>query len=242
MGACCTPSSGQPSPALDFGLPFTPRQRDIRDVARGMVQIAGGEFRMGGVDPDAFPDDGEGPVRTVRLSPYLIDATAVTNRQFGRFVKDTGYVTDAERFGWSFVFHLFVGPEQREHVRDATVPTAPWWLAVERACWRAPEGPKSNVAIRPNHPVGMDRRLVEHHLARRRLPGDADRPKGSTYRRRPSHPRRQLPVPPVLLQPLPCRRPHCQHHGQLNRQRRFPLRCGHPVISWLGAITRRADG
>ena len=75
-----------------------------------MAVIPGGTFLMGGADPDAFTDDGEGPVRSVQLSPYCIDATAVTNRQFAAFVKSTGYVTDAERFGWSFVFHAIGAP------------------------------------------------------------------------------------------------------------------------------------
>ena len=49
---------------------------------------------MGGDDADAFPADGEGPVREVRSAPFRIDATAVTNAQFAAFVKATGYVTD----------------------------------------------------------------------------------------------------------------------------------------------------
>lgn len=153
MADCCPPAAERPDSTAVVTLPFTPPQRDHRQVAKGMVGIPGGEFRMGGADPDAFPADGEGPVRTVRLTPYLIDAAAVTNRQFAAFVKATGYVTDAERFGWSFVFHLFVGPEQRAGVMDATVPGAPWWLGVRGASWRSPEGPGSDVATRPQHPV-----------------------------------------------------------------------------------------
>jgi formylglycine-generating enzyme required for sulfatase activity len=118
-----------------------------------MVRIPGGAFRMGGADEDANPGDGEGPVRTVTVSPYLIDATAVTVRQFATFVKATGYITEAERFGWSFVFHLFVGTAQRRHVRDASVPGAPWWLAVDGADWRHPDGPGSTVESRQRHPV-----------------------------------------------------------------------------------------
>lgn len=118
-----------------------------------MVRIPGGSFLMGGDDPDGIPDDGEGPVRTVEVSPFLIDATAVTNRQFAAFVKATGYVTEAERFGWSYVFHLFVGERQRPHVMDAHVPETPWWLPVEGANWRHPEGPGSDVTSRPQHPV-----------------------------------------------------------------------------------------
>ncbi len=108
---------------------------------------------MGGDDPDAFPDDGEGPVRTVRLAPYAIDATCVTSAQFAAFVKVTDYVTDAERFGWSYVFHLLLPPEARRHVLDGVVPDAPWWLAVSGASWRTPEGPGSSFATRQNHPV-----------------------------------------------------------------------------------------
>ena len=108
---------------------------------------------MGGADPDGNPQDGEGPVRTVRLEPFLIDATTVTNRQFGVFVKETGYVTEAEQFGWSFVFHLFVDAADSAAVMDATVPQAPWWLAVRGTTWRTPEGPSSSVADRPQHPV-----------------------------------------------------------------------------------------
>jgi len=157
MSACCSPSAGSsdasPAAGQEVELPFAIPERDPRTVARGMVKISGGEFLMGGDDPDAFPDDGEGPVRRVRVSPFLIDATTVTNRQFASFVKATGYVTEAERFGWSFVFHLFVGPEQRRYVMDATVPDAPWWLGVKGANWRAPEGPGSDISTRPHHPV-----------------------------------------------------------------------------------------
>ena len=155
VSACCGASAGRDPEhaAADVELPFRPPSREPREIVRGTVRVPGGEFRMGGSDPEAFPDDGEGPVRTVTLSPYRIDETAVTNRQFGAFVKDTGYVTDAERFGWSFVFHLFVGAEQRPFVRDATVPDAPWWLAVSGATWSSPEGPGSDVRARPHHPV-----------------------------------------------------------------------------------------
>lgn len=127
--------------------------RAEREVLRGMVLIPGGEFRMGAEDSEACPVDGEGPVRTVHVDPFHIDACAVTNRQFAGFVKHTGYRTDAERHGWSYVFDGLLTPAGRAHVRPGTVPGAPWWRPVNGACWRAPEGPGSSVAERPNHPV-----------------------------------------------------------------------------------------
>jgi formylglycine-generating enzyme len=148
--ACCAPalpSGGAATATFGFDIP----QRSPREIAKGMAAIPGGAFRMGGADPDAFPQDGEGPVRTVRLSPFLIDRYAVANRQFAAFVKDTGYATDAERFGWSFVFHAHLGPGTP--VMDAAVPEAPWWVAVPGAYWKAPEGPGSSIERRPNHPV-----------------------------------------------------------------------------------------
>ena len=48
----------------------------------GMVLIPAGAFRMGGADSEGYPQDGEGPVRTVTVSNFLIDATTVTNRRF----------------------------------------------------------------------------------------------------------------------------------------------------------------
>ncbi|TYP73187.1 formylglycine-generating enzyme family protein [Paenibacillus methanolicus] len=117
-----------------------------------MVWLEGGEFYMGSDAPDGFPADGEGPVRKVRVDPFGIAPYAVTNRQFAAFVDATGYVTEAERFGWSFVFHLLASEETRARV--ANVPQeVPWWLVVEGAYWAKPEGPDSSVEARMDHPV-----------------------------------------------------------------------------------------
>lgn len=146
--ACCAPSSGI---AVDPVATPAQRVRDPAEVARGMVRIAAGSFSMGSDDADAFVDDGEGPVREVTLSDYLIDATAVSVAEFDAFVADTGHVTDAERHGWAFVFHHFVVPGAS--VRNVAVPGAPWWIAVDGASWRAPEGAGSRVDDRGDHPV-----------------------------------------------------------------------------------------
>jgi sulfatase modifying factor 1 len=119
-------------------------------AAAGMVQLDGGKFLMGTDDPGGFPADGEGPVREVELSPFEIDSSAVTNRRFAEFVEATAHVTDAERFGWSFVFGGLL-PDDFELTRG--VVQAPWWRQVFGALWRHPEGPGSSVEDRPDHPV-----------------------------------------------------------------------------------------
>jgi formylglycine-generating enzyme required for sulfatase activity len=140
-----------------------------------MMHIAAGPFWMGSEDPDTFPDDGEGPVRQVHVSGFHIDPKAVTNAQFAAFSKATGWQTDAERFGWSYVFHQFV--TDRGAVMDGAVPQAPWWLAVEGATWRTPEGPGSDIGDRPHHPVvhvSWRDATAYAHWAGKRLPTEAE--------------------------------------------------------------------
>ena len=114
-----------------------------------MVLLRGGTFLMG-TDHPTFPADGEGPVREVTLSPFWMDPYAVTNTQFAHFVEETVYQTEAERFGWSYVFYQFL-PEGFPPTKG--VAAAPWWRQVYGACWRHPEGPQSSVEERLNHPV-----------------------------------------------------------------------------------------
>ena len=62
----------------------------------------------------------------------------VTNHRFGAFVNTTGYVTEAEREGWSFVF---AGRLPDDFPPTRALACAPWWRAVRGACWSAPDGP-----------------------------------------------------------------------------------------------------
>jgi len=64
---------------------------------------------MGTEYAQGFPRDGEGPIRPVLLSAFAIDVSPVTNADFHAFVAATGYRTEAEYFGWSFVFgHIYL--------------------------------------------------------------------------------------------------------------------------------------
>lgn len=116
------------------------------------VHLQGGSFWMGTEDAEAFPADGEGPMRQVNVDAFAISPFAVTNEDFARFVAATGYVTEAERFGWSFVFHLLASESVIAGAIGSPAST-PWWLAIHDAFWLHPEGPDSSIAARMNHPV-----------------------------------------------------------------------------------------
>jgi len=134
-----------PDPLIQRSPCCAPSSSDAR-----MVLIPGGSFLMGGNDGDGFPADGEGPVRRISLQPFFISQVAVTNAEFAEFTRATGYVTDAERYGWSFVF---AGLLPDGFPETCGVARAPWWRQVFGATFRTPEGPQSSFEDRPNHPV-----------------------------------------------------------------------------------------
>lgn len=150
---CCTPSSGRPS--CGCGAPGNPAPANevSAETRARMIQLPGGTFLMGTDSDEGFPQDGEGPVREVTLRPFLIDRATVTNRLFRQFMEATGYRTEAERFGWSFVFWLHIPKARYNELVEDTVAAAPWWCKVSGARWDAPEGPGSNLARRDEYPV-----------------------------------------------------------------------------------------
>lgn len=123
----------------------------------GMARIPGGTFLMGS---DAhYPE--EGPARPVTVAGFWMDATAVTNSAFRRFVEATGYVTLAERPPNVGDYPdadpallvpgsaVFTKPPHRVPLGDYRQ----WWSYVPGAEWRHPEGPGSTLNGRWNHPV-----------------------------------------------------------------------------------------
>lgn len=152
---CAVPKSGleqyRKSDAIDTTQVASTNTREELVV---MATVPAGDYWIGSETPDSLPSDGEGPRRCVRLDSYRIDTTSVTNRQFASFVQATGYCTEAERFGWSYVFYAAVHPNAVSAVRHMdNVPMTPWWLAVDGACWRRPEGPGSDAMEFADHPV-----------------------------------------------------------------------------------------
>jgi sulfatase modifying factor 1 len=152
--SCCAPhrlqekSDSEPTVNL-----VHPRQDDLSDSSRPVVSIPDGTFLMGTDYAEGFSADGEGPVRAVSLSAFEIDTFPVTNADFAAFVAATGYLTEAEVFGWSFVFWSHIPEDRFELLVEDTAAHTPWWCKFPNATWRHPEGPGSDVSSRLNHPV-----------------------------------------------------------------------------------------
>lgn len=169
--SCCLSHSEDrvAAPAADEGF-----RRVTSGSTTGMVLLPGGSFLMGTDDKEGFPADGEGPVREVTLTPFWIDETAVTNAQFAEFIDATGYRTEADRFGWSYVFHLHVS---KKLPFEGRVAATPWWQKVSRANWRRPEGPGSQLRGRKDHPathISWTDAVAYCRWAGKRLPTEAE--------------------------------------------------------------------
>jgi sulfatase modifying factor 1 len=149
--SCCAPSADhRPTVSLLDSTQVSEVSSVIRDH---MVALPGGTFLMGSDYASGFPMDGEGPVRAITVQPFLIDRTPVTNRLFRGFIEATNYRTEAERFGWSFVFWSHIQRSRFLELVEDTVAATPWWCKVPGAKWSSPEGPGSTVDERADHPV-----------------------------------------------------------------------------------------
>nr|MBC8290537.1 SUMF1/EgtB/PvdO family nonheme iron enzyme [Planctomycetota bacterium] len=141
--SCCTPSAERDTVLPPAQVEVTESRCTSRDR---MTSLEGGTFRMGSRSKEAWEEDGEGPVREISIRPFWIDQFAVTNAEFAEFVESTGFSTESEYYGWSFVFHLHLAKKQREELRKTRgVAGLEWWLAVPDASWQSPFGPGSTL-------------------------------------------------------------------------------------------------
>lgn len=152
---CCGPDRSDVPHAVDSdwlttALAIPPANDATRaELAGALIPLTGGFFDMG-IRQDQFIDDFCAPRRKVKLSPFRISATACSNAEYARFVHATGYLTVAEREGWSSVFMGFLDQPEKF---PRSPPGLPWWRLVEGACWSAPEGAGSTISGREDHPV-----------------------------------------------------------------------------------------
>lgn len=127
---------------------FLPGRRSPRAARRlrfatlsGLLLAGCGAGGTGASDPGFVPA-GEG------VPAFRIGVHEVTTAAFAAFAEAADHRTDAERIGWSLVFH----PPGEAPEGAARVPGASWWVRVEGADWRTPRGPAAPPAA-PDHPV-----------------------------------------------------------------------------------------
>lgn len=149
---CCNP---EPAPRPGTAPPAPPTTISTEISLAGMVRLDGGSFLMGAKGAGVWFADGEGPVRETVLAPFWIDSAAVTNAAFARFVEATGFVTEAERFGWSFVHASQLTDVQQAEHASRKVAGLEWWYGIEQANWRRPLGDSRDYVelSREDHPV-----------------------------------------------------------------------------------------
>lgn len=144
---CCSPTRGVTGAERAQVLLQT---GDTAALQYAALPIPGGTGLTGTRSPQIM-DDGESPLKRHRIAAFRMSATCVTNAQFSDFVRDTGYTTEAESIGWSFVFWS----EVPEAIADTQAAQgAEWWRRVDGATWRDINGPGTAAAAwHPDHPV-----------------------------------------------------------------------------------------
>ncbi len=148
---CCSPAVSTLNVAISR-LETPVFSQSESPTLKGMVKVPAGPFSMGTNSAIAYPADSEGPKRTVEVAEFWIDAATVSNGDFAEFVEATGYQTEAEITGWSFVPEYLASELENEFLLGRS-STTPWWVGVKGANWRNPQGPQSTSAELPDHPV-----------------------------------------------------------------------------------------
>ncbi len=117
------------------------------------VKIKGGKFLMGSPSGEGHPLDFEYPQVEINVDSFEMDTTPVTNASFIEFVNETDYQTEAEVLGGSFVFKLLLPKKHLDKLKLVDTIDTPWWVYVEGASWRTPEGIGTTIDQRMDHPV-----------------------------------------------------------------------------------------
>ncbi|MEO0571197.1 MAG: formylglycine-generating enzyme family protein [Bacteroidota bacterium] len=170
------------------------KKPDSLEAPEGMVWIAGGIFMQGALSSDSFAMNHERPQHPVAIDGFFMDITEVTNAEYGQFVKETGYLTIAERIiDWQELKKQL--PPNTPRPNDSLmqpgsllfkVPKSPitnfndysqWWEWKVGANWKHPQGPLSSIEGKENYPVthiAYEDAVAYCKWAGRRLPTEAE--------------------------------------------------------------------
>eukprot|EP00812_Abedinium_dasypus_P005247 NODE_1657_length_1091_cov_316.439189.p1 GENE.NODE_1657_length_1091_cov_316.439189~~NODE_1657_length_1091_cov_316.439189.p1 ORF type:complete len:329 (+),score=92.03 NODE_1657_length_1091_cov_316.439189:3-989(+) len=96
--------------------------------------------------------DAEFPIHNETVTAFGLGKFEVSNARFEKFVDATSFITESEKFGWSFGVEAMLSEEVSKSITQM-VASAPWWLPVEHADWRRPHGVDSNITDVMDHPV-----------------------------------------------------------------------------------------
>lgn len=166
----------------------------IKDIPKGMVWVAQKTFTMGAKNDDKMAMPREKPAHTVTVSGFYIDATEVTNAEFKKFIKETKYLTVAERpIDWNEMKKQLPAGTQKPHdsvlkpgslVFNKNIKAVAsmdnylqWWTWKIGANWKQPYGEGTNIEGKDNFPVvhvSYEDALAYCKWANRRLPTEAE--------------------------------------------------------------------
>jgi len=153
--------------SIIYLLFYDDSQTDSLRPNKGMILIPSGILNMGGDNEQANVN--EFPKHEVSVSSFYMDETEVTNNDFSQFVKETNYITVAERgINWQELSKQ-LPPGTPKLSDDVLAPGAlvftstsspvqlhnpqQWWKWVLGASWKHPLGPESDIINLGNHPV-----------------------------------------------------------------------------------------